>query len=484
MSHYKLNIFHFHLTEDIAWRLAIRQYPQLTAPEHMLRDKGLYYSEAELKDLVAYCRERYITLVPEIDMPGHSAAFTRAMGVDMQSDSGLAIVKNILREFCTTYDVPYLHIGADEVKIANKIFLPEVTALIHSLGRKTIGWDPGGNLGEQTTRQLWMKDGAKDKWLTYIDSRHLYLNHMDPLESVVTIFNRQIGDRAAEDRNIWGGTVCVWHDRRIAQADDVLRMNPVYPSMLAFSERVWRGGGQQGWVANVGEPGSGRAREFAAFEGRLLDHRRQYFTKLPFPYVQQSAIDWKLYGPYANNGELSRKFAPEMNAFNAEQTAPSLQATGGTVVLRHWWHPLVEGAVKNARENTTWYATTKIWSPTDTTASYWIGFNNLSRSYFSDVPAKGAWDSRMSAVWVNGQVIEPPKWKRPGQKGHSEIPLQDEGYEYREPTPISLKKGWNTVLVKLPVGSFKGADWQNPVKWMFTFVPAKETDQATNQLFY
>jgi hypothetical protein len=73
-------------------------------------------------------------------------------------------------------------------------------------------------------------------------------------------------------------------------------------------------------------------------------------------------------------------------------------------------------------------------------------------------------------VWVNEKLIASPHWKRGGQKGHSEIPLVDEGYEYRQATKILLQKGWNRVLLKLPVLSFKGKDWQNPVKWMFTFV--------------
>ncbi len=149
MAANKLNVFHFHATEDIAWRIAIKQYPQLTAPEHMLRNKGMYYSEAEMKELINYCKERHITFVPEIDMPGHSAAFKRSMKTDMQSDSGLVIVKNILKEFCTTYDVPYIHIGADEVKITNKKFIPEVTAYIENLGKKVIGWQPGGNFQQQ-----------------------------------------------------------------------------------------------------------------------------------------------------------------------------------------------------------------------------------------------------------------------------------------------------------------------------------------------
>jgi N-acetyl-beta-hexosaminidase len=136
MAAYKLNVFHFHATEDIAWRIAIKQYPQLTSPEFMLRNKGMYYSEDEIKELIAYCKERHITFVPEIDMPGHSAAFKRAMGVDMQSDSGIVILKNILKEFCTTYDVDYIHIGADEVKITNKNFVPEITNYIESFGKK------------------------------------------------------------------------------------------------------------------------------------------------------------------------------------------------------------------------------------------------------------------------------------------------------------------------------------------------------------
>ena len=89
----------------------------------MLRNAGDYYSVADMQMLIAYCKERFITLVPEIDMPGHSAAFERAMGVNMQSEKGSAICKNILEEMCNTYDVPIIHIGGDEVTITNPNFL-------------------------------------------------------------------------------------------------------------------------------------------------------------------------------------------------------------------------------------------------------------------------------------------------------------------------------------------------------------------------
>ncbi|WP_121356658.1 family 20 glycosylhydrolase [Flavisolibacter nicotianae] len=472
MAHYKLNVFHFHPTEDIAWRIASKQYPQLTAPETMLRNKGQYYTEAEIKELISYCRQRYITFVPEIDMPGHSAAFRRAMHTDMQSDSGLAIVKNILKEFCKTYDVPFIHIGADEVKITNEKFVPEVTTLLKSLGKKVIGWEPGGNFSPEVIRQLWMDDNGKiaaNKNIRYIDSRHLYVNHMDPLESVVTIFNRQICNKNAGDAAALGGTLCTWHDRAAGNEEDILRMNPVYPGLLAFAERCWQGGGKAGWIANVSDGDESRFREF---ESRLLDQKQLFFPGKPFPYVKQSNITWQLVGPYANGGDVKKAFAPE--TASTSQLKPVKQVSGGTVVLRHWWAPLIKGAIDQPEDSTTWYATTQFWSDEEGVQSFWIGFNNLSRSPATDSPPAGAWDNKESNVWVNGSRVAPPLWRRGGQKGLSEIPLIDEGYEYRQPARIAVKKGWNTVLIKAPVGSFKGRDWHNPVKWEFTFVPVED----------
>ncbi len=470
MALYKLNVFHFHPTEDIAWRIFIKQYPQLTAAENMLRNKGDFYSEADIKELIDYCKQRHITFVSEFDMPGHSDAFKRAMKVDMQSDSGQIYLKNILKEFCTTYDVPYIHIGSDEVKITNLDFVPEMTAYIESFGKKVIGWQPGGNFTPQTIRQRWMTDNAfseRNPGVQYIDSRHLYLNHMDPFESVVTIYNRQIAEKNQGDSLALGATLCMWHDRAVNTADDILRMNPVYPGMVAFAERTWRGGGQPGWVANVSD---GDLSQFLDFEDRLLLHKQQFFAQKGFSYVKQGDIKWQLYGPYFNEGKLNAVFEPETSVWH-ESSFPSVNnVVGATIVMKHWWAPLIKGAIDQPAENTTWYASTKIWSDRDEVGNFWIGFNNISRSPATDSPPVGKWDEKESLVWVNEKRIDPPKWKRAGQKGHPEIPLVDEGYEYRTPTSIPLQKGWNIVLVKLPVGSFKGPNWQNPVKWMFTFV--------------
>jgi hypothetical protein len=309
-------------------------------------------------------------MVPEIDMPGHSAAFKRAMNVDMQSTEGKAIMKQILNSFCNTYDLEYIHIGGDEVKIIDTSFLPEMISYLKSRNKKVIGWDPGGNLGNDVTRQLWMRDGPKNSALQYIDSRHLYLNHMDPMESVTTIFHRKIGDSDSATNNLWGGTICLWHDRNVNRESDLLIMNPVYPAMLAFAEKSWRGGGHAQWVTNTIDPKS-----FKEFEVRLVDHKQNRFRNLPFPYWQQSGISWKLYGPYNNECDLNRNFAPDTTLLDI---GPSQTVNGGTLVLRHFWHPLVHGMIPDAKENTTWYASTEIWSDADTTAGFRIGFNNFS----------------------------------------------------------------------------------------------------------
>ncbi|MBL0268678.1 MAG: family 20 glycosylhydrolase [Chitinophagaceae bacterium] len=470
MSKYKLNVFHFHVTEDIAWRIAVRQYPQLTEAEHMLRDKGQYYSPEEVKELIAYCRERHIRFVPEIDMPGHSAAFKRAMGTEMQTDSGLKICKNILKELCSNFDLKEIHIGGDEVRITNKNFMPEIVRYLRSLGKTVVAWDPGGNVPEGTYLQMWNGKTVPRKKYPSIDSRHLYLNHFDPLEGVIATFNHIICDvdSASEDR--LGATLCNWPDRRVADENDMIKMNAVYPVMLSFAERCWQGGGVKNFSSVITQPAGNDPLSFREFELRLTDQQKLYFQHKPFPYVTQSGIEWKLIGPFANEGNTTTRFAPELVSFPDTAQLHSYRSVfGGTIWLRHFWDPVISSHLLKPDDSTTWYATRRIWMEEAGEKECWIGFNNISRSPNTDSPPVGAWDLRSSKVWVNGQEIPPPKWKRGGQKGNSEIPLTDEGYEYRVPSKVYFKKGWNTVLLKAPVGSFKG-EWQNPVKWMFTFV--------------
>ena len=469
MSRYKMNVFHFHPTEDIAWRWEIKKYPALTATENMLRNKGMYYTIAEIKDLIQYCKDRYIQFVPEIDMPGHSAAFMRAMGVDMQSEKGKAIVADILQEIFATYSFPYFHIGGDEVRIKDTAFIPLVDKIVRENHSEVIGWKPGGNFAHQTILQLWNGNEAIHAGFRYIDSRHLYINHFDPFESVMSIYSRKIGNTDQQNKEVMGAELCLWNDRNVANESDLLRMNPVYPDMLVFAEKLWNGKGEDGFVTNIHADHREAVSAFAAFEKKILEHQQLYFKEFPFAYTPQSGSEWKLAGPFDNQGKLESSFSPEQEIFNTLYTKAVKTVIGNTIVLRHFWDPIIKGVLDTPRVNSTWYALNKRWSDVEGLIPCWIGFNDFSRSTATDNPPAGYWDNRQSCIWVNGKLIAAPQWERAGQRSDLETPLSDQGYSYRKPMMVYMKKGWNEILVKLPVGSFKGTNWQNPVKWMFSF---------------
>lgn len=484
MASLKMNIFHFHLTEDVAWRLQIKQYPQLTDAKNTTRNAGLFYTTDDLKELIAYCKARFITLVPEIDMPGHSAAFKRVMGFDMQSDSGVIVMKNILNEVCDTYDIPYIHIGADEVKIQNKNFLPQMVSLIESKGKKVVGWEPGGNFSPSVIRQLWGDDAGitgSGQGFRQIDSRNLYINHMDAEESVVSIFNHEIDNALQGDNQKIGATLCLWNDRRLNTGEDNLTQNPVYPAMLAFAERSWCGGGYGiDNKVSLSDTASSEYKDFSAFENRLIDIKKEFFTQLPFPYVKQQNVHWQLIGPYDNGGDLSGSFAPEKENFDFANAKNAMLVNGATIILRHFWNPVVKGILSDPKENTTYYAYAKYWSDADTTTQMWLGFYDFSRSTATDPPKANTWNNLQSKIWLNGKTIAPPQWQRAGQQGNSEIPYVDENYYFRKPAEVGLKKGWNTILIKLPAGKFNSGIWYAPVKWMFTAVFIKHDRNGTN----
>lgn len=480
MARYKLNVLHFHFTEDIAWRLFSEKYPGLTDSSNMKRWEGKYYTKADFKELIDYCKRRNVLFFPEIDMPGHSAAFKRFFGVDMQSDSGMVYIKELLKEFKTNFpEVEYLHIGGDEVKITNKNFIPDITKYVEQLGFKmTMGWEPGSNLSNKTYRQLWMggpKSIESGGDIVYVDSKHLYINHMDPLESVVTIFYRKIGEQDRGHENLLGATLCSWPDRAVSEPIDMFYQNAIYPSMLSFAERSWRGGGKSLWIANIPVESVKENADFKEFENRLLQHKEIYFKNKPFPYVKQTDLVWELIGPFDNQGDLLSSFYIEQRPFDQEIPIYK-RVEGGTIILRHWWSDVVKGAIDTPKTNTTWYARTRIYSKEGAIQGFWIGLDNLSRSYASDSPQLGSWDNRSSWVKVNGKIIDPPIWAQAGIQGDLEKPYIDEGYSYRKPTYIQLSKGWNEVLIKLPIKDFSGKNWQTPAKWMFTFVPIESVN--------
>jgi hypothetical protein len=475
MSRYKMNVLHLHLTDDVAWRLQSSRYPALTAAENMLRDKGRFYSRADIAALISYCRKRFITLVPEIDVPGHSDAFTRTFGLEMQSSQGSEILSHVLEEICELAGLPFIHLGTDETTVTNPDFIDAMVALLRRRGKKVIGWSPGIQ-AEGLILQLWGTGSGRSGNAGCIDSRGLYLNHLDPLAGVVGVFGKKLGGRRQGSERVKGGEICLWNDRKAAREKDLLRMNPVYPCMLAFAERSWVGGGFTAFTMAMGRSGSSRHRAFAAFEKRLLDQQRQYFRGRSFPYVEQGNISWRLFGPFDNEGDLKGSFWPETADASLALQREGQRAAGGTVILRHWWYPAIGGWLDHPRENTTFYGWRRFRREAGGPGFLWAGFNEPSRSTATDAPEPGSWDSLHSRLWFNGRPVPPPPWKHGSAAGNSEIPLVDEGYFYRPPASVIFKKGWNEILVKAPVGSFAGSDWQNPVKWMFTAVCVRRKD--------
>ena len=143
LSRFKINVFHWHLTENQAWRLESKIFPMLNDSINTVRMPGKYYTLEEARELVDFCKQHQVMLIPEIDMPGHSAAFIRTFRHDMQSPEGMKILKLLIDEVCETFDVPYLHIGTDEVAFTNPDFVPEMVSYVRSKGKKVISWNPG-----------------------------------------------------------------------------------------------------------------------------------------------------------------------------------------------------------------------------------------------------------------------------------------------------------------------------------------------------
>ena len=112
----------------------------------------------------------------------------------MQSEKGTQILKDIIDEVCATFDVPYLHIGTDEVQFTNPDFVPMMVKYIRDKGKKVISYNPGWNYkpGEIDMTQLWSYRGKAQKGIPAIDCRYHYANHFDTYADLVAMFNSRI----------------------------------------------------------------------------------------------------------------------------------------------------------------------------------------------------------------------------------------------------------------------------------------------------
>lgn len=484
LAAYKYNTFHFHVTDYPGWRLESLLYPELKDPGTMSRWPGKYYSQDDFLELVNYCNERHITLIPEFDIPGHTTAFRKAFGLDSMSDPRVSdIIVNLIDELCNLVPaskMPYIHLGTDEVwhwyERPAPGMLEAALQRVAYHGREAIVWRPGQEIpgDTQSISQLWSFNGKPKPGHRYLDSRLNYLNHLDPFAGVHQLYFDRINLAPNGDSLRMGGILCCWNDNNVDHEYDIIRHNPVYPGLLTYSEAAWKGqpfDTRDDFLARLPDKNHPLFQEFADFENRLIQHRDRYFRNKPFPYVKQTEIEWKIIGPFDHEGDVNRKFPIEdylEDSYMINNTTYRWRGPfyGGTIHINHFF-----GYPSYFEETSgTIYAFTNIWSPAEQVVDGWIGFHDWSRSggrRGGPFPEMGYWHTTNPKVWVNGETIDPPEWLNPGLESNSEeIPMKDENYYFRETAKIKLNKGWNKVLLKVP-------HEKNSWKWMFTFVPVK-----------
>lgn len=500
LSRFKVNVFHWHLTDNQGFRFESKAYPQLNQAANMTRFAGSYYTQAQCTELEAYAAERGITIIPEIDMPGHSTAFTNAMGYTMSSDEGKVALKVLLDELAAAFPLaPYIHMGADEAG-TTAAFVNEMSQYIkETLGRRCIVWNPISGVSISTSTlpyidmtEMWSTNGRKIDGLPNIDCRYNYINHFDVFADLVGIYKSNVYYAQQGSSEVAGAITAIWNDRKTATETDIITQNGLYAHALATAERGWLGGGNQYIeVGGTTLPNSGSEfEEFADWERRFLHYKDTWLNTEPIPYVKQTNVKWRITQPFPNGGTASTVFPPETATDNIlpdqftydGQTYTTSMATGAGIYLRHVWGTTVPGFYNNPTLNTTAYAWTYIYSPTEQIAGALIEFQNYSRSENDKAPDASCWDRKGSRIWVNGEEVMPPTWTNSGKSINSEVDLGNENFPARNPISISLHAGWNKVLLKLP---YVNASNIRLNKWMFTFVLTDPTGRyALDDIIY
>lgn len=245
LSQYKYNTFHWHLTDDQGWRIEIKKYPALQSVaawrnETLIGHKkelphqfdgvkyGGYYTQEEIKDVIAYATARHINIIPEIEMPGHALAALAAYpalgctggpyktatfwGVFDDvfcagKDSTFYFLQDVLDEVIALFPSPYIHIGGDEcpktrwnacplchqrmqqesLKDADALqsyFIKRINNYVRSKGRKIIGWDEimEGGLAPDATVMSWRgTESGKASQVIMTPEDELYFDHYQSL---------------------------------------------------------------------------------------------------------------------------------------------------------------------------------------------------------------------------------------------------------------------------------------------------------------
>ena len=455
MSAYKLNTFQWHLTDHPAWRIECRCYPQLNDPRYQRpgRGEGLFYTYDEIRGIIEYAAELGITVVPEIDMPGHSTYFRTAFGCTMDSDEGRAILEKCIAEFCEEIPAelcPCIHIGSDEVHIDDpEGFMAWSQSLLRSYGRETMVWDPGLPADSRSIRQIW-RDGSPDDSEIRTDSRFVdssmgYLNYYDPLLFPAKMFFHTPCYTGVSSDVALGGILCMWNDVRVGNKERVGHHNGMAAGILAFAERFWNGGRtvDEYTATLLPDESSAEMQRFEAFQRRMMNHKRRFLKEELAYWTPLHAAEWAV--------EL--KTDSETCNFTAYGDILDLDA-----LCRE--HGIDAGAEVDCRISRT------IGSSSDTVRRFKIGFDSPARSnrISGGIPQQGEWPNGGYAE-VNGRRLAPPQWNEPGAyafhfntwaRPEEEFPYTDEQlYWMNDAVEVALDKGENRIELGIK-RSFRG----------------------------
>jgi hexosaminidase len=292
MALYKLNRLHLHLADDQGWRIEIKSWPRLTEIGGQMAiggARGGFYTQAEYADLVAYARARYITIVPEIDMPGHSNAalvaypdlkcdrvapppFTAVGGppnaLCVDRDSVYTFVADVVREIAAAAPTPYFHIGGDEVQKLTQPqyrgFVEHVQKIVTAAGPRMVGWGEiaPANILPSTIVQHWAKDStvvhaARGGQVILSPSPHAYLDMKYDSAGVLGLKWAGLIDlRTAYDWNpatvipgvgetsVLGVEAPLWAETLLTLEDYEFQ---AFPRLIAIAELGWSPAARHDW---------------------------------------------------------------------------------------------------------------------------------------------------------------------------------------------------------------------------------------------
>lgn len=483
MAAYKLNLFHWHLTEYYAWRLQSKRYPELEKNGYYdplgTRHGGKFYTQEEFREIVDYAAARGVTVMPEFDIPGHAEAFRSAFGFKSMRDEGVVeTLVDLVDELCSLAPrekMPFIHLGGDEVWAEREKFHPgdmtRVAKAVSDNGRTVVAWMPGEGFeaAGPHVAMLWSTSRIPD--CSWFDARGWYIDMHDPFEILgLAAYLAPFRGDSGDERQL-GAIFCAWHDSAVGLPySRTFVSQPVFPACVAFGDLYWHGRAYQPTFAVrrlplAGDPALDVARDL---ERRIIAQRDKVLTgfRHPFHFVRQTQMRWRMTDA---DGRLIAKDIAQGSVFpHYKPGNPQnfVKESKGLVIAETW-----------------------IRSPDDREIGAWIGFTAYDRDHgrspTGGTPDLGQWNRFGARIELNGKPIPPPEWQQPSLKPGKrvpsipdtvyeieEMPMTNDEWYLREPTRIRLRKGWNHVKMTLPMPKDVGV-WTQ--RWVGTFMPVAGT---------